>query len=71
MIFRLYFQQKGNHVHCRLFAGKAEGALGKCGDLTFRVEEFNELFRIGNPARIPNGGTHFLPREIDIRPEPN
>ena len=44
MIFRLYHVTLGGHVHCRLFAGKGEGALGKCGDLTMRVDEF-ELFR--------------------------
>jgi hypothetical protein len=40
MIFRLYHETRGGHVHCRLFAGQHEGALGKCGDLVFRSEEF-------------------------------
>ncbi len=40
MIFRLYHETKGGHVHCRLFAGPHDGALGKCGDLTMKVEEF-------------------------------
>ncbi len=40
MIFRLYYETRGGHVHCRLFAGKGEGALGKCGDITMRVDEF-------------------------------
>lgn len=43
MIFRLYHETLGGHVHCRLFVGRKEGALGKCGDLTFRVEEFELL----------------------------
>jgi hypothetical protein len=40
MIFRLYYETSGGHVHCRFFAGPHEGALGKCGDLTMRVEGF-------------------------------
>jgi hypothetical protein len=44
MIFRIYHETLGGHVHMRVFAGKAEGALGKCGDLTMRVDEF-EVFR--------------------------
>jgi hypothetical protein len=40
MIFRLYHETRGGHVHCRLFAGLHESALGKCGDLVFRSEEF-------------------------------
>ena len=43
MIFRLYHETRGGHVLCRLFAGRQEGALGKCGDLTMRVEEFTEF----------------------------
>ena len=27
MIFRLYHETRGGHVHCRLFAGQHEGAL--------------------------------------------
>ena len=41
MIFRVYHETKGGHVHIRLFAGKRDGALGKCGDLCMRVEEFS------------------------------
>lgn len=43
MIFRLYHETAGGHVHCRLFAGRRDGALGKCGDFTMRVEEFAEF----------------------------
>jgi hypothetical protein len=39
MIFRLYYRILGGHVHCRLFAGNGP-SLGKCGDLTMRVDEF-------------------------------
>lgn len=48
MIFRIYHIRKGGHTHCRLFAGVRDGALGKCGDLTFRNEEF-EAFREMHP----------------------
>lgn len=44
MIFRLYHRTAGGYVHCSLFAGKADGALGKCGDLTMRTDEF-EIFK--------------------------
>ena len=36
MIFRLRFQQKGGHIHCRLFQATAAGqAWAKNGDLVF------------------------------------
>ena len=47
MIFRIWHETLGGHVHMRLFAGKHEGALGKCGDLTMTVEEF-DIFRQGH-----------------------
>ena len=43
MIFRIYHETAGGHVHMRVFAGKRDGALGKCGDLCMRVEEFEEF----------------------------
>ena len=46
MIWRVYYVKQGGHVHCRLFCGPQEGALGKCGDLTFREKEFTEFTRI-------------------------
>lgn len=46
MIWRMYYVKQGGHVHCRLFCGPIEGALGKCGDITFREEEFTEFTRI-------------------------
>ena len=44
MIFRIYHKKLGGHVHMRVFSGKTDGALGKCGDLTMREEEFAEFF---------------------------
>lgn len=46
MIFRVRYRLAGGHVHCRLFAGRQEGALGKCGDLTMRDEEFRRFMRV-------------------------
>lgn len=46
MIWRLYYERQGDHVHCRLFCGPQKGALGKCGDLTFRHDEFANFTRI-------------------------
>ena len=46
MIFRLYHTTKGGHVHCRLFAGLRDGALGKCGDITMRTDEFEQFKKL-------------------------
>lgn len=43
MIFRIYWTKAGGHIHMRFFAGKQEGALGKCGDLCMRSYEFDEF----------------------------
>ena len=43
MIWRLYYERRGKHVHCRLFAGPQEGTLGNCGALTFRIDEWLEF----------------------------
>ncbi len=43
MIFRLYHATKGGHVHCRMFAGPHDGALGNCGCLTMRSDEFEQF----------------------------
>ena len=40
MMFRCYYRRAGGHVHMRIFCGIREGALGKCGNLCMRVEEF-------------------------------
>lgn len=40
MIFRIRYVARGGHVHCRFFSGPHEGALGKCGDLVMRLDEF-------------------------------
>ena len=45
-IFRCYYKKLGAHVHCRFFSGPQKGALGKNGDLCFRVGEFADFTRI-------------------------
>ena len=45
-IWRLRYVKHGAHVHCQLFAGPQKGALGLCGNLTFRAGEFAEFSRI-------------------------
>jgi hypothetical protein len=53
MIFRIYHETLGGHVHMRMFAGTHDGALGKCGDLTMRTEEFWDfLSRFGRDGQI-------------------
>ena len=49
--FRLRYQVLGGHTHVRVFAGKGE-ALGKCGDLVFRNEEWTALVHQLGSTRI-------------------
>jgi len=37
----------GGHVHVQVFAGNNPDALGKCGDLIFREEEWDEFRKRG------------------------
>ena len=54
MIFiRIYYAVRGGHVHTRWFAGKnPRGAFGKCGELTFTTEEFEQLRVMVKQAQI-------------------
>lgn len=59
MIFRVRYYPEplaGAHVHCRLFAGPHDGALGKCGDLTMRHEEFRRFMRVRGIEFEPEAG---------------
>lgn len=42
-MFRIRYELRGGHVHMRVFAGTSEAALGKCGDLVMREEEFDNF----------------------------
>jgi hypothetical protein len=48
MIFRIYHDKRGGHVHMRFFSGRHDGAMGKCGDLCMRADEF-DVFREMHP----------------------
>lgn len=42
-LFRLKYEVLGGHTHVRVFAGKGSLSLGKCGDLCFRNEEWEDF----------------------------
>jgi hypothetical protein len=46
MIWRIYYRSAGDHVHCRVFCGPIEGALGQLGTLVFRQREFTEFTQL-------------------------
>jgi hypothetical protein len=52
MIWRIYYARKGKHVHCRVFVGPIEGALGKAGDLCMDVDQFEEFTRVRQVVAI-------------------
>ena len=69
MIFRIYHEAGGSHVHMRLFAGEHNGALGLCGVLCMRLKEF-AAFREMHPDDFDPEDDHveFLPepeRDLD------
>lgn len=66
MIFRCYYEQAGGHVHCRMFSGKQDGALGKNGDLTFRIDEFDD-FKNSSPFIQFRPDTSRDPRTARVR----
>ena len=47
MIFKFRHMLLGGHVHVQVFAGNNPDALGKCGDLIFREEEWDEFRKRG------------------------
>ena len=63
MIFRLYHETRGGHVHCRLFAGAHDGALGKCGEFTMRLDEFEHFAWLVRSRFefMPEVGFHDIP----------
>lgn len=58
--FRFRYTVAGGHTHVRVFAGDAtslNATLGKCGELTFRNEEweqFREQFKRANVEFLPD-----------------
>jgi hypothetical protein len=63
MLFRFYYETAGGHTHLRVFAGRHVGALGKCGDLCMRNEEFEEFRAITQHSYV-----EFLPEHPRTRP---
>lgn len=57
MIFRIYYERCGPHVHCRLFAGEGD-ALVLCGKLIMSHQQFDSLMGAEN-AEI--GQYSFVP----------
>lgn len=43
MICKIIFEEKGAHVHASLFMGQTPHALGKCGDLVMRDDEWKHF----------------------------
>lgn len=66
MIFRVRHRIIGGHVHIRFFAGAHEGALGKCGDLIMRIDEFSEFQRAAEDPDIPFSARFISFRVDDI-----
>lgn len=62
MIFRFRYKTQGGHTHAVLFAGNTVGGLGKCGDLTFRNEEWDTFCRAIAPV-FGDVVIEFLPEE--------
>ena len=64
MIFRVRHETKGAHVRCEMFAGKHDGALGKCGDFVMRAEEFDHF------AWLLRVRAEFAPEKYQDKPSP-
>jgi hypothetical protein len=45
--FRIYYKVAGGHTHTRWFSGgNPKAVFGKCGDLTFVNDEWEEIRRV-------------------------
>lgn len=63
---RLRYRQAGGHTHVRVFCGEAGFTLAKCGDLTFRNEEWDEIQKLlRNAEIIPEADTQVPSRRHD------
>ncbi len=44
MSIRIYYEQRGWHIHCRVFTGKAKNQThAKAGDLVFSADEWPDV----------------------------
>lgn len=67
MIFRCYHEQRGAHVHFSIFAGPQEGALGKCGDMCMRAEEFSDFANANRSLMEFREGGSVTPKRANDR----
>lgn len=57
MVFKIRYEKRGGHIHCRLFAAKSPNmTYAGCGDFVVREEEFEALQRAMS-------GVHFQETE--------
>lgn len=57
--FRFRYEVAGGHTHVRVFAGDSvsvSATLGKCGDLCFRNEEWEQFMK-----QFKHSNVEFLP----------
>jgi hypothetical protein len=58
VIIRIRYEQKGAHIHCRLFTAKGDGfTFAFCGGMVFSEEEWNDV------RDMWNGTVEFVPEE--------
>lgn len=62
-LFRFRYEVHGGHTHIRVFAGVGYSALGKCGDLVMRNEEFAAF--VAGLERKPGGGSIEVLQELE------
>lgn len=63
MLFRMKYEKLGGHVHVAVFAGKGTRTLGKCGDLVFREEEWEEFQKNLFQFLMPGSDIEVVPKE--------
>jgi hypothetical protein len=61
-LFRFRYKIQGGHTHVGVFAGPGKLSLGKCGDLVFRNEEWNDFLSELYPMP-PGGSIEILPED--------
>ena len=69
MMFRILFWRGQVHTTLRVFAGRHDGALGLCGDLCMRCEEFDAFRQLtegeGVDLLVQFVDKHVAPAPLD------